>query len=80
LPIAARQHVAVPPAQIEPLTARELEILCCVADGMPTAAIAKRFTVASSTINWHLQNIYAKLDARSRTRALARARELGLLP
>jgi LuxR family maltose regulon positive regulatory protein len=67
-------------ALAEQLTTRELEILRCVAAGMPTAAIATQCTVAASTVNWHLQNVYAKLGVRSRTQALARARELGLLP
>jgi LuxR family maltose regulon positive regulatory protein len=74
---------AVPPAPIEalidPLTERELEVLQQLAQGLTNKGIADRLVVAPSTIKQHLKNIYSKLDVHSRTQAVTRARELGLL-
>jgi LuxR family maltose regulon positive regulatory protein len=63
----------------EPLRERELEVLTLVAAGKTNQEIAKELFVALSTVKTHIKNIYGKLDARNRTQALARARELGLL-
>jgi len=66
-------------ALVEPLTDRELEVLRLVAAGTSNRAIAARLTVTLGTVKKHLNNIFGKLDVQSRTQALARARELGLL-
>jgi len=63
----------------EPLSERELEVLALVAAGKSNRQIASELFVALSTVKTHIRNIYDKLDARSRTQALARARELELL-
>jgi LuxR family maltose regulon positive regulatory protein len=63
----------------EPLTERELEVLRLVAAGTSNREIAVRLTVTLGTVKKHLNNIFGKLDVKSRTQALARARELGLL-
>ena len=41
---------------------------------------AERLVLTVGTVKWHLNHLYAKLDVRGRTAALARARALGLLP
>jgi LuxR family maltose regulon positive regulatory protein len=64
---------------IEPLTDRELEVLRLVEAGASNARIAKQLVIAPGTVKRHLNNIYAKLDVGSRTHAVARARELGVL-
>jgi LuxR family maltose regulon positive regulatory protein len=64
---------------IEPLSERELEILRLIAAGMSNGEIAEKLVVTVGTVKWHLNNIYGKLDARSRTQAVAKARELRLL-
>jgi LuxR family maltose regulon positive regulatory protein len=64
---------------IEPLSERELEILRLIAAGMSNGEIAEKLVVTVGTVKWHLNNIYGKLDVRSRTQAVARVRELGLL-
>lgn len=63
----------------EPLSERELEVLRLIASGMSNAEISRTLFVALSTVKKHVNNIYRKLGVNSRTRALARARELDLL-
>ena len=64
---------------VEPLSERELEVLRLIASGMPNRDIAKNLFVAVSTVKTHVNNICRKLEARNRTQAVARARDLGLL-
>jgi predicted ATPase/DNA-binding CsgD family transcriptional regulator len=61
------------------LTERELEVLRLLAAGQSNAEIADSLVVAIGTVKAHIQHIYRKVDAHSRTHALARARDLGLL-
>jgi LuxR family maltose regulon positive regulatory protein len=77
-PQSPRKLVPVAP-MIEPLSERELEVLRFVAQGLSNQEIAQKLFVALSTVKGHNQRIFAKLEARSRTEAVARARELGLL-
>jgi DNA-binding CsgD family transcriptional regulator len=62
------------------LTARELEILTLLGQGLRNADIARRLFVSAKTVEHHVSAILAKLNASSRARAVARARELGWLP
>jgi len=64
---------------LDPLSERELEILQMIATGMSNKELAKALVVTVGTVKWHLNNIYSKLGVRSRTQAVAKARELGLL-
>ncbi len=66
-------------ATLDPLTERELEVLRLLAEGLSNKEIASRLVVAPSTVKQHLRNMYGKLDVHSRTQAVARGRELGLL-
>jgi DNA-binding CsgD family transcriptional regulator len=61
------------------LSERELEVLRLLAAGHSNQEIANRLVVALSTVKTHVNNIYSKLEARNRTEAANRARELGLL-
>jgi LuxR family maltose regulon positive regulatory protein len=67
------------PSLVEPLSARELEILQLIAQGYSNEAISVQLFLALSTVKGHNRNIFGKLQARSRTEAVARARDLGLL-
>jgi LuxR family maltose regulon positive regulatory protein len=72
----------LPPAAqplIEPLTDRELEVLRLIAAGLSNREIAHQLVVAVSTVKTHINHIYGKLDAKSRTHAVAQARALDLL-
>ncbi len=55
------------------LTARELEILRLMVDGMSNPEIAKRLFVSRSTVKFHVSNILMKLGAGSRTEAVSMA-------
>jgi LuxR family maltose regulon positive regulatory protein len=65
---------------IEPLSERELEVLAAVAEGLSNQETAQRLYISERTVKWHASNIYGKLQVRSRTEAVARARSLGILP
>jgi LuxR family maltose regulon positive regulatory protein len=67
------------PGWVEPLTERELEVLLLIAAGLSNRAIAQRLFRAESTIKGLNRVLFDKLQVDSRTEAIARARELGLL-
>jgi LuxR family maltose regulon positive regulatory protein len=71
----------LPPAQllIEPLSQRELEILHLIAQGLSNKQIGERLFLALDTVKGHNRIIFDKLQVQSRTEAVARAHELGLL-
>jgi LuxR family maltose regulon positive regulatory protein len=64
---------------IEPLTARELEVLKRIAQGDSNQAIADKLVISLSAVKKHTGNIFRKLNVSHRTQAVARARTLGLL-
>jgi LuxR family maltose regulon positive regulatory protein len=66
-------------ALIEPLSDREIEVLRLVATGFSNREIAAKLFLSLGTVKSHIHNIYGKLDARNRTQAVSRARELELL-
>ena len=61
------------------LTPRELEVLAAMADGISNKAIARRLGISFHTAKFHVAAILAKLNADSRTEAVARAAQLGLV-
>ena len=56
------------------LTARELEVLTGLADGMTYTEIAETLDLSLSTIRTHIQKIYRKLDAKTGSEAVAVAK------
>jgi LuxR family maltose regulon positive regulatory protein len=64
---------------IEPLSQREVEILRLIAQGLSNREIGERLFLALDTVKGHNRKIFDKLQVQSRTEAVARARELGLL-
>jgi LuxR family maltose regulon positive regulatory protein len=62
------------------LTDREMDILKLLAQGQTNREIALQLTISPHTVNYHLKNIFSKLDVHDRRQAGMRAQELGLLP
>ncbi|UCC53338.1 MAG: hypothetical protein JSV68_05085, partial [Anaerolineaceae bacterium] len=63
----------------EPLTQREKEILQLLAQGLSDREIAQKLVLAPGTVKWYNKQLYSKLGVHSRSEAVSRARELGLL-
>ena len=77
--LAAVPAAAAPPAALPfGLSAREVEVLRLVAEGLTDAQVAERLFVSLPTVRTHLRSIYAKLDVPSRTAAARFATEHGL--
>jgi len=68
------------PATRETLSARETEVLMLAGRGLTNAQIGRELFVSEATVKTHLLRAYAKLGVSSRTAAVTRARELGVLP
>jgi LuxR family maltose regulon positive regulatory protein len=64
---------------VEPLTAREQEVLQLIAAGDSNRTIAEELFITVSAVKKHTGNIFGKLNVNSRTQAVARARQLGML-
>ncbi len=64
---------------IEPLTARELEVLALLGDGVTNREVADQLYVSVGTVKRHTHNIYAKLGVKNRAQAVIRGQEAGLI-
>jgi DNA-binding NarL/FixJ family response regulator len=62
-----------------PLTPREMEVLQLVAAGLPNKTIANRLRISEHTVKFHINAIMGKLGAQSRTEAVVRATQQGLI-
>jgi DNA-binding NarL/FixJ family response regulator len=63
----------------EELTARELEVLCHLAEGKPNKIIGADLAISEVTVKSHVQSVFRKLNVLSRTEAIAVATRKGLL-
>lgn len=57
------------------LTPRELEVLAALAEGLTNKAIARRLDISLHTVKFHVESLFRKLGARTRTEAVAKASE-----
>lgn len=73
-----RPAAAAPPL-VDPLSARELEVLRFLAEGRSNKEIGSALAIAEGTVKNHMTNVLGKLGALDRTQAALRARELGLI-
>ncbi len=71
-------HPSGLPPTTDPLTARELEVLTLLGQGMSNADIAARLTISERTVGTHISNILGKLHLASRTQAALFALKQGL--
>jgi len=67
-----------PPAEVDPLTIRELEVLKLVARGQSNSEISKQLVISEGTVRTHVSNILGKLHLASRTQATLYALRKGL--
>ena len=77
-----RRRAAAPPRRDDDgvgLTAREVEVLRLLADGLTNREIAERLFISQKTVAAHMAHIYDKLDVHSRVEAAGRAQQLGVL-
>jgi LuxR family maltose regulon positive regulatory protein len=79
IPAVPSERPAPQPGLIEPLTERELEVLDLIGQGYSNRQISKVLVISLNTVKKHASGIYGKLGVHSRTQAVARAQELGLL-
>jgi LuxR family maltose regulon positive regulatory protein len=63
---------------IEPMSAREIEVLKLIEAGLSNQEIGYKLFISMGTVKRHISNIYSKLDVKSRSQAIARGKELGL--
>ncbi len=64
---------------VEPLTAREMEVIQLMAQGLANKQIALALGISEHTVKFHLSSLYAKLNSTGRTEAVKRGIELGLI-
>ncbi|MDC8773536.1 LuxR C-terminal-related transcriptional regulator [Roseateles albus] len=79
VPKALQLPSIAPQTLAEPLSQRELEVLTLIYKGLSNQEIGQQLFVSLSTVKWHNQNIFDKLDVQRRTEAVARAQALNLL-
>jgi LuxR family maltose regulon positive regulatory protein len=70
---------AAVPGLVEPLTARETEVLGLLAAGKSNPRIAEELVITLDTVKKHVGHILDKLGAANRTEVVTRARQLGLI-
>ncbi|HYD61243.1 MAG TPA: autoinducer binding domain-containing protein [Noviherbaspirillum sp.] len=79
---AAMAHLLIPKLAPEAkvmLTAREKEVLCWTAEGKTAYEISQILSIAERTVNFHINNVVAKLGTSNKTQAAVKAAALGML-
>ncbi|UBF25039.1 response regulator transcription factor [Kovacikia minuta CCNUW1] len=77
LPATTAPALPVDPQQA--LTAREIEVLGMLAEGLGNKAIARRLSISEHTVKFHIGSIFSKLNASSRTEAVILGARQGLI-
>jgi DNA-binding NarL/FixJ family response regulator len=77
--LAAPTPLSTLPQQSEALTARELQVLQLVAQGLPNKGIARQLGISENTAKFHVASLSGKLGASSRTEAVTLAARRGLI-
>jgi len=77
--LSGRRESSSDDSLVEPLTAREMEVIQLMAQGLANKQIALSLGISEHTVKFHLSSLYAKLGISSRTEAVKRGIELGLI-
>ena len=77
--VSANQAALADEPMLEQLTPREQAVLALLADGLPNREIAHRLEISEHTVKFHLASIFGKLAASTRTEAVRRGLQLGLI-
>jgi DNA-binding CsgD family transcriptional regulator len=82
VPVRMTEPFAINSARQQQLgiTARELEILAAIAQGLSTREIAEKLYVSENTVKTHSSRLFEKLSAKRRTQAVQMGKEAGLIP
>ncbi|MFN8467887.1 MAG: response regulator transcription factor [Caldilineaceae bacterium] len=72
-------HASHAAAALEPLTDRELEVLAMVASGATNRTIGRTLQISDRTVQGHIAKIFDKLQVASRTQAVTKGLQLGLI-
>jgi two-component system, NarL family, response regulator YdfI len=79
LRMSGRRESTSDDSPIEPLTAREMEVIQLMAQGLANKQIALTLGISEHTVKFHLSSLYSKLGTSSRTETVRRGIELGLI-
>ncbi len=77
--LSGRRESSSEESLVEQLTAREMEVIQLMAQGLANKQIALSLSISEHTVKFHLSSLYAKLGISSRTEAVKRGIELGLI-
>jgi len=78
--LPAGDAASVPGEQTVKLTKREIEVLTLVIEGKSSKEVAEQLFVSKRTVDFHLANIYEKLNVSNRVQAFREATRRGLIP
>jgi DNA-binding NarL/FixJ family response regulator len=79
-PALARDTLVAPRTESSELTRRETQVLTLLADGLSHQQIGQKLSISAETVRTHVRKACERLDARTRTQAVATAMRRGLLP
>ncbi|MBD0364164.1 MAG: response regulator transcription factor, partial [Coleofasciculus sp. C3-bin4] len=79
LPLRESPDPTLTPSLLQSLTPREIEVLGMLALGLSNKTIAKRLGISDHTVKFHVSSIFTKLNASTRTEAVAVGARLGLI-
>ena len=77
--LSGRRESSSEDSLVEQLTAREMQVIQLMAQGLANKQIALKLSISEHTVKFHLSSLYAKLGISSRTEAVKRGIELGLI-
>jgi DNA-binding CsgD family transcriptional regulator len=72
LPVSLPEFAAIPDEPSPTLTPREIDVLTALADGLGNKAVARRLGISPHTVKFHIESLFRKLGAATRTEAVAK--------